>query len=796
MSTTLNAGAIIPKSKGLWVSGTSYSVLNIVTYEGKVYISLKNANTSQLTDTNAWGEITGPKGDKGDQGEQGNGISSIVLNQDYTLIINFTNGTSTTTASIRGEKGETGETGAAGPQGATGATGPQGPKGDTVILGDGENYTLYNTTGSNTDGAMTQAAVTAELTELGESLGGLDKYDDNSFAWSSADGGVSSTSILTPSLDKANGSFTVTGKTNNSNPRTAYLKLPTMVDGNVYRIKFDYQVLTSSNRTIVVGLGTTTSNRNLTFFTIPANSNGSFSFEREITYLPTYGNYLTLYYNQVTKDNYITFTNVSVEHKIVASSRLNILENKDITLQNEIDIINSLLRMTGIESFSLSKATVGTTSNDYLRATKNENTGEFTFLNPNTNATARTGNISLPSSLVDGQTYQVEFDYTALTASNRNIKVGVGSTSISQNLLTVPYGTDGTFHCKANFVHSSSNTSLLIYFLHTTEGNFITLRNISIKIKGTPQEISDSITGKIDDNYEEFQNLTDEMEKYMGLSYDRSLNWYTYGGARMMPQRACIERLTATGNGYPQGFSIYADYAMGFKRDMPGMMVFNVKEKRYIGTFGGFGTVLGRHANSQEFTDVYFSENDAFPMLYVSGGEKGDGGNFIGIDYLIRVTYDGITFGTQMKQTITVTGPDGTPLYHNTLYDHVTGHLWIRTSGKLYEMEMPELFDGTGNIISTATLNIDNALRTITFNNLSNPQGGCIHKNVIYLAYGLDNTDNYIQAIDLLSGTEINHILLSAIGYGEMEPEDLAFWGNHMITSGGGASALYEIHWE
>lgn len=37
---------------------------------------------------------------------------------------------------------------------------PQGAKGDTVILGNEDDYTLYNTTGQNTDGAMTQQAAT------------------------------------------------------------------------------------------------------------------------------------------------------------------------------------------------------------------------------------------------------------------------------------------------------------------------------------------------------------------------------------------------------------------------------------------------------------------------------------------------------------------------------------------------------------------------------------------------------------------------------------------------------------
>lgn len=50
----------------------------------------------------------------------GNGIESVALNSDYSLTINFTDGTSVTTISIRGEKGEKGD---------------KGDKGDTPIKG-------------------------------------------------------------------------------------------------------------------------------------------------------------------------------------------------------------------------------------------------------------------------------------------------------------------------------------------------------------------------------------------------------------------------------------------------------------------------------------------------------------------------------------------------------------------------------------------------------------------------------------------------------------------------------------
>lgn len=84
----------------------------------------------------------GPQGEKGNTGAQGptgpagNGISSVRLNPDYSLTINFTNGTSINLGNIRGEQGPQGVQGIQGIKGDTGATGPQGPKGDQGEKGD------------------------------------------------------------------------------------------------------------------------------------------------------------------------------------------------------------------------------------------------------------------------------------------------------------------------------------------------------------------------------------------------------------------------------------------------------------------------------------------------------------------------------------------------------------------------------------------------------------------------------------------------------------------------------------
>lgn len=84
----------------------------------------------------------GPQGEKGNTGAQGptgpagNGIRSVRLNPDYSLTINFTNGTSINLGNIRGEQGPQGIQGIQGIKGDTGATGPRGPKGDQGEKGD------------------------------------------------------------------------------------------------------------------------------------------------------------------------------------------------------------------------------------------------------------------------------------------------------------------------------------------------------------------------------------------------------------------------------------------------------------------------------------------------------------------------------------------------------------------------------------------------------------------------------------------------------------------------------------
>lgn len=121
----------------------------------------------------------------GEKGDTGNGIKSTIMNDDYTLTIEFTDGTSYTTPSIRGEKGTTvsqgakGEKGDKGEQGIQGLPGEKGEKGDTGAAGkDGANGTNGTNGKDGADGASI-TAISFTKDANGEIVGGIATLSNN-----------------------------------------------------------------------------------------------------------------------------------------------------------------------------------------------------------------------------------------------------------------------------------------------------------------------------------------------------------------------------------------------------------------------------------------------------------------------------------------------------------------------------------------------------------------------------------------------------------------------------------------
>lgn len=102
---------------------------------GGTRITIIDKNGTKTVDVLNGRDGVGGGDGSGSSGVAGVGISSVVLNADYTLTINFTDGTSYTTPSIRGEAGEPGRDGDDGVDGK-----------------DGTSVTVANVSESSADG--------------------------------------------------------------------------------------------------------------------------------------------------------------------------------------------------------------------------------------------------------------------------------------------------------------------------------------------------------------------------------------------------------------------------------------------------------------------------------------------------------------------------------------------------------------------------------------------------------------------------------------------------------------------
>lgn len=109
---------------------------------------------------------TGPTGPQGPQGETGVSITGFVETgetETATLYnITFSDGTTQQVAIPKGEKGD---------QGPVGPQGPQGPMGDVAVITPEQQaaFTMYSVPGQNTNGPMTQKAVTDAIGNIAAS---------------------------------------------------------------------------------------------------------------------------------------------------------------------------------------------------------------------------------------------------------------------------------------------------------------------------------------------------------------------------------------------------------------------------------------------------------------------------------------------------------------------------------------------------------------------------------------------------------------------------------------------------
>lgn len=106
----------------------------------QVYLDTVPQGEEPMSESDWLASLKGVQGDKGDDGDSAYKVYLDNVPEGETPMTE-----AQWLASLKGEKGD------------------QGAMGDTVIIGNEQTYTLYSVKGNNTNGAMTQAAVTEAL---------------------------------------------------------------------------------------------------------------------------------------------------------------------------------------------------------------------------------------------------------------------------------------------------------------------------------------------------------------------------------------------------------------------------------------------------------------------------------------------------------------------------------------------------------------------------------------------------------------------------------------------------------
>lgn len=141
IETVLGKVSVTPK--GEWIDGIKYSRLDIVTYDGNSYLSIKDDNTYPLDNASYW-QLLAAKGEQGLQGEAGEqGIQGPEGEQGP-----------------QGEHGDPGIQGIQGIEGPQGIQGPQGPQGEPGETPDTSIFLVKDSTDNQGDLSITHDDVT------------------------------------------------------------------------------------------------------------------------------------------------------------------------------------------------------------------------------------------------------------------------------------------------------------------------------------------------------------------------------------------------------------------------------------------------------------------------------------------------------------------------------------------------------------------------------------------------------------------------------------------------------------
>lgn len=234
-----------------------------------------------------------------------------------------------------------------------------------------------------------------------------------------------------------------------------------------------------------------------------------------------------------------------------------------------------------------------------------------------------------------------------------------------------------------------------------------------------------------------------------------------------------------------QACSIWGDYAFGFNTaentGSCALDIVNLKTRKTVGAYKGsrvynIPTDGNYHMGSSQFSNIYYDENDEFPLIYIQGITN----NLI----VGRVVPENSAqlYHIEIVQVIDISGiTDNNATYH-VAFDHTRGYLvlfhgvWM----KIKTLLPPAIKDGSGNYITNVSITDEDFIEQYEIGGytlpLDVPQSGSCHNGLLFYTNGIVRTEQRLVVIDLRTHNVVNDVSTWQL-VKDAEPESIDFWG-------------------
>ena len=245
--------------------------------------------------------------------------------------------------------------------------------------------------------------------------------------------------------------------------------------------------------------------------------------------------------------------------------------------------------------------------------------------------------------------------------------------------------------------------------------------------------------------------------------------------------------MNQSSSGSVQGAAAYGNYLFQFQDHNEALYVYDLSRKSFIKKIELIPN-SNNHCNQASFSNIFFSKEDLFPLLYVSGARSAAYNRI----QVYRITGEKENIDIQQIQEIIL--PKKTDenwvSWTCSILDNENHYLYAYASNastRLIKFEIPDFHQETVNLTDA------DILEFIPIEHIDHQQGGIIKNGVFYMIYGVPGWGDqvWLRLFNLETKNEIVRFNLSKKKF-KGEPEGIFFYNNELYCATNN-SGIYKI---